>query len=135
VDIQTELSEGLPWTALDPNQIKQVLLNIIHNGLQSMPTGGKLIVATSLISHELGGKQSDCLVIQITDTGNGITPENLERIFEPFFSTRPAGKGTGLGLSVSYGIITSHGGTIEVSSTPGLGSCFTIFLPVSSNQD
>jgi signal transduction histidine kinase len=131
VDIQTELSEGLPWTSIDPNQIKQVLLNILHNGLQAMPASGTLTVATFLEARELGGKNADCLVIQIKDTGNGIPSENLERIFEPFFSTRPAGKGTGLGLSVSYGIITSHGGTIDVSSTPGMGSCFTIFLPVS----
>ncbi|MBN2146629.1 MAG: GAF domain-containing protein [Anaerolineales bacterium] len=132
VAIVSELSEGLPWVHLDPNQIKQVLLNLIHNGLQSMPSGGTLTIATLMETREVGGKMTDCLVFQVRDTGDGIPPENLERIFEPFFSTRPSGKGTGLGLSVSYGIITSHGGWIEVDSVPAQGSCFTVFLPINT---
>lgn len=131
VTITTELSEGLPWIQLDPNQIKQVLLNLIHNGLQSMPKGGNLTIATFMETREVSGKFSDCLAFQVSDTGDGIPPENLERIFEPFFSTRPSGKGTGLGLSVSYGIITGHGGWIEVESTPAQGSCFTVYLPIN----
>jgi signal transduction histidine kinase len=67
--------------------------------------------------------------IEVSDNGEGMTPEVVARIFEPFFSTRPAGKGSGLGLSVSYGIIASHGGWIEVESIAGKGSCFRIFLP------
>ena len=70
------------------------------------------------------------VAVQFQDSGQGIAPENLERIFEPFFSTKSAAKGTGLGLSVSYGIVTRHGGTIEVESTPGVGSTFTVLLPV-----
>ena len=70
------------------------------------------------------------LSISVQDTGEGISPKNMERLFEPFFTTRPANRGTGLGLSVSYGIITSHGGTIEVESQLGLGSAFTVFLPL-----
>ena len=132
VTINTELSEGLPWIHLDPNQIKQVLLNLIHNGLQAMPTGGELTIATFMETREVGGKMMDYLAFEVNDTGDGIPTENLERIFEPFFSTRPSGKGTGLGLSVSYGIITSHGGWIEVDSTPAKGSRFTVYLPVSA---
>lgn len=132
VAINTELSEGLPWIYLDPNQIKQVLLNLIHNGLQAMPSGGSLTISTFMETREVGGKSTDYLAFLVNDTGDGIQPENLERIFEPFFSTRPSGKGTGLGLSVSYGIITSHGGWIEVDSAPTEGSRFTVYLPVSS---
>jgi two-component system NtrC family sensor kinase len=132
ITIITELSEGLPWIHIDPNQIKQVLLNLIHNGLQAMPLGGELKICTSMQTREIGGKVNDYLVFEVTDTGDGIAAENLERIFEPFFSTRPAGKGTGLGLSVSYGIITSHGGWIEVDSTPSKGSCFSVYLPVTT---
>ena len=131
VTINTELSEGLPWIYMDPNQIKQVLLNLIHNGLQSMSLGGELTINTHMETREVSGKTTDCLVFEVIDTGDGIPPENLERIFEPFFSTRPAGKGTGLGLSVSYGIITSHGGWIEVDSDLAKGSRFTVYLPLS----
>lgn len=135
VTIHTYLSEGLPWIDLDPNQIKQVLLNLIHNGLQAMPTGGDLTVATLIESVQSNDRSADYLAFQVKDTGQGILPENMERIFEPFFSTRPAGKGTGLGLSVSYGIISSHGGWIEVDSTPTQGSCFTVYLPVDSAEN
>jgi signal transduction histidine kinase len=95
-----------------------------------MPSGGDLTIATFMETREIGGKTTDYLAFEVKDTGDGIPPENLERIFEPFFSTRPSGKGTGLGLSVSYGIITSHGGWIEVDSTSTKGSRFTVYLPV-----
>jgi signal transduction histidine kinase len=126
-----ELWEDLPWIAVDPSQIKQVLLNLVHNAIQAMPRGGKLTVKTSPVERQ--GRE--WLSISVADTGFGISTENLERIFEPFFTTRPAGQGTGLGLSVSYGIITEHSGYIEVESRPGQGSCFNIFLPVDGEQD
>ena len=135
VSIQTELGKNLPWVMLDPNQIKQVLLNLVHNGLQAMPKGGQLMVKTSLEGREAGGQMQTWATIAISDTGVGIPAENLDKIFEPFFSTRPAGKGTGLGLSVSYGIISSHGGFIEVDSQVGQGSCFTVYLPVEGRDD
>ncbi len=134
ITITTELSEGLPWISLDPNQIKQVLLNLVHNGLQAMPHGGPLLIRTFQEKREWGGQTQDMLGIAIRDRGDGIPPENLERLFEPFFTTRPAGKGTGLGLSVSYGIISSHGGLIDVSSQVGQGSCFTVYLPEESAE-
>jgi two-component system NtrC family sensor kinase len=132
VSIQTELEDNLPWVILDPNQIKQVLLNLVHNGLQAMPSGGQLTVRTRKEERESGGRLQTWVTIAIHDTGEGIQTENLVRVFEPFFSTRPAGKGTGLGLSVSYGIISSHGGFIEVDSQVGQGSCFTVYLPLES---
>ncbi len=145
VTIQTELEKHLPWVVIDPNQIKQVLLNLMHNALQAMPGGGTLTISTgghrgSLTDANNGGtaispkegdsKDLDWLFISVRDTGEGISPRNMERLFEPFFTTRPANRGTGLGLSVSYGIITSHGGTIEVESQLGNGSSFTVYLPL-----
>ncbi len=151
-----ELWNDLPWIAVDSGQIKQVLLNLIHNAIQAMPRGGTLTVKTGPI--ERSGQ--DWLAVSIADTGIGIPPENLERIFEPFFTTRRVGRGsevapmssgqksadfqgslptedtgTGLGLSVSYGIVSEYHGSIEVESQPGQGSCFTIYLPVDSAED
>lgn len=91
-----------------------------------MPVGGELHIATE------GGKRDrhEWLKIIVRDTGMGISPENLERVFEPFFTTRSKEGGTGLGLSVSYGIVSDHGGFIEADSEVGKGSVFTIWLPV-----
>jgi two-component system NtrC family sensor kinase len=130
VTVRTSLAPELPWISIDPNQIKQVLLNLVHNGIQAMPYGGFLDVMTA----EKHQDEKDYITISIRDYGEGISPENLVRIFEPFFTTRPAGKGTGLGLSVSYGIVNEHGGSIEVDSRVGEGSCFTILLPLESTQ-
>jgi signal transduction histidine kinase/putative methionine-R-sulfoxide reductase with GAF domain len=125
----------LPWVLVDPNQIKQVLLNLIHNALQAMSAdamgvsaGGDLTITTDRQIRE----GSPWVTLAVRDTGVGISPENLERIFEPFFTTRATGSGTGLGLSISYGIVTDHGGFMEVESTPGKGSCFTAYLPVEA---
>lgn len=126
VDLRTNLAEGLPWINIDPNQLKQVLLNLIHNALNAMPHGGSLTLATGLKRQD----DQDWLVISVADSGSGIAPEHLERIFEPFFTTQAAGSGTGLGLSVSYGIVSEHGGFIDVESTLEEGSCFKVRLPV-----
>jgi two-component system NtrC family sensor kinase len=129
VTLQVELSEDLPWIAVDPNQIKQVLLNLVHNALQAMPRGGLLSVSTKLAEREA----VEYLTVTVRDNGIGIQPEHLERIFEPFFTTRPVGSGTGLGLSVSYGIVNEHGGILEVESQLGQGSCFTVWLLVGED--
>jgi two-component system NtrC family sensor kinase len=130
VELHIELWNDLPWIQVDQGQIKQVLLNLIHNALQAMPRGGKLNIQTIQQTRD----DLDWVTIQVTDTGEGIPPEHLGRIFEPFFTTRPPGKGTGLGLAVSFGIIQEHEGVLDVKSTPGEGSTFTIWLPVKSNR-
>ena len=120
----------LPWVSVDPNQIKQVLLNLIHNALQAMTTGGTLTIRTLTEQRE----NKRWVTVAIIDTGIGISPENIDRVFEPFFTTRSSGSGTGLGLSISYGIVTDHGGYIEVESELGQGSQFTIYLPMERSD-
>jgi two-component system NtrC family sensor kinase len=112
-----------PDVLLDPNQIEQVFMNLVFNAAQAMPEGGTLTIETGV--QEAGG----LVWVRISDSGCGIPPENLERIFNPFFTTKGV-HGTGLGLSVSYGVVESHGGQIEVQSREGEGSTFTITLPV-----
>lgn len=126
IRVVTNLGEHLPKVQIDQNQIKQVLLNLINNGIQAMPYGGILTINTQNIERD----NQQWLVIEVEDTGEGISEENLGRIFEPFFTTRMPGDGTGLGLSVSYGIVRDHGGLIEAQSELGVGSVFRIFLPV-----
>lgn len=128
VELRIQLWEDLPWINIDPNQIKQVFLNLIHNGLQAMPKGGILTVQTLLQER----MDDDWVTVAITDTGFGIAPEHIDRIFEPFFTTHPMGAGTGLGLSVSFGIVNEHGGFIEVQSELDNGSSFIVWLPVST---
>lgn len=130
IELKTAMQENLPWIQVDRDQIKQVLLNLVHNAIHAMPRGGILTMQTDLRTHE----EDPGIIIRVGDNGLGISPEYLERLFEPFFTTRPHGKGTGLGLSVSYGIITDHGGFIDVESTPGAGSTFTVWLPIQSNK-
>jgi signal transduction histidine kinase len=121
---RVEVEKDMPKSALavfDPQQIQQVLINLIQNAVQAMPSGGKLHVGLA--------SADDHLVLTVRDSGVGIPPENLPRIFDPFFTTKPEGQGTGMGLSVSYGIIQRHHGQIEVDSQVGSGSTFTIRLP------
>jgi signal transduction histidine kinase len=130
IELKVKLYEDLPWIRVDRDQIKQVLLNLVHNAIQAMPYGGEL----TLVSAPQSREGMPGVMMQVKDTGLGITAENIKRLFEPFFTTRPPGKGTGLGLSVSYGIITDHGGVIDVESEPGKGSIFTVWLPRKSNK-
>lgn len=131
VDVSLSLCDNLPWVLVDPGHIKQVLLNLFHNAIQAMPQGGLLEVATEMVEHD----RKNWLMVTVSDNGIGITPDNLEKIFEPFFTTRPAGSGTGLGLSVSYGIVSEHGGFIDVESKVGAGSRFQVYLPVDSGVE
>jgi len=126
VTLMLELDSELPWVSIDHNQMKQVLLNLIHNALQAMPKGGELLVNTFKASRE----DRDWVVMAIKDSGVGIQPADQDRIFEPFFTTKGDRGGTGLGLSVTYGIVTDHGGTIEISSEPNKGSTFAVWLPI-----
>ena len=125
VQLDVSLGKHLPWVSVDRNQMKQVFLNLFHNALQAMPTGGQLFVRTG--ARQRNGRK--WVTASIRDTGAGITPEHRERIFEPFFTTRSGQGGTGLGLSVTYGIVSDHGGEIEVDSEVGHGASFTVWLP------
>ena len=130
IDFAMNLLEGLPWVVMDRDQIKQVVLNLLHNALHAMPDGGKLTVTTR--THHKGEK--NWVVMDVQDTGKGITPHDLARIFEPFFTTKADEGGTGLGLAVSYGIITDHEGFIDVNSAPNQGACFSVWLPIEENH-
>jgi signal transduction histidine kinase len=110
--------------------MKQVMLNLFHNALHAMPNGGDLLITTRSRQRE-GARW---ISIAIRDTGVGIPAENLGRIFEPFFTTKSSNQGTGLGLSVTYGIVSDHGGFIDVESEIGVGTCFTVWLPVEGDS-
>lgn len=122
VELQTNFSDDICINA-DFRRIQQVLINLVINGIQAMEDGGVLKIEASEQPDE------KMVSIQIQDTGRGILQEDLPKIFDPFFTTKDVGKGSGLGLSVSHGIVTQHGGQIEVHSQPGEGTAFTILLP------
>jgi two-component system, cell cycle sensor histidine kinase and response regulator CckA len=131
-----ELDDSMPDILADRVQIGQVIQNIIINAMQAMPDGGTLIINTSHVLLDSGqvllldtGKYA---MISIADTGSGIPKEHLEKIYDPYFTTKP--EGTGLGLSVVYSIIRKHGGNITVTSTPGKGTIFTLYLPCSDPE-
>ncbi|MCX5864790.1 MAG: ATP-binding protein [Deltaproteobacteria bacterium] len=123
ISLVKEFAPSLPGIQAVEDQLKQVFLNLLTNAEEA------IIAETGTITVRTEVRRG-YVAVQFQDSGYGIEPENKERIFEPFFSTKSAAKGTGLGLSVSYGIVTRHGGTIEVESTPGIGSTFTVLLPV-----
>jgi signal transduction histidine kinase len=121
VNVVKELSPALPEVMADPDQLQQVLTNLMLNAIQAMPEGGTLTLRTSADSD---GK----VKMEVQDTGVGISPENMSKLFTPFFTTKKEVKGVGLGLAVAYGIIQRHQGRIEVNSEMGKGSTFTISL-------
>lgn len=126
VELNLNLTQDLPWAFIDRNQIKQVLLNLVNNALYAMPQGGLMTIETGLQTRH----GVSFLALAVRDNGIGISPENFERIFEPFFTTRGDQGGTGLGLSVTYGIVTEHGGAIEVESRLNNGAAFTVLFPM-----
>jgi two-component system, NtrC family, sensor kinase len=123
IEIRRQVETDLPEILADPNQLYQVLVNLMVNAIQAMPEGGLL----SLDAYTEGG----CVVLAVEDQGMGMTAQVLQHIFDPFFTTKDAGEGTGLGLPVVHGIVTSHGGTIRVRSDPGKGSRFEVHLPIA----
>ena len=124
VVIQTRFQDPLPIIRANYPEVQQIFLNMINNALDAMDgRGGELVLATRL-NH-------DFVEVMIADTGAGIAGPNLQRIFDPFFSTKPVGKGTGLGLSICYGFVNQMGGRIEVESKEDVGSTFKVFLPIA----
>ena len=122
-ELLKDFAPGLPSILGDANQLQQVFTNIMLNAYQAMPDGGRLTITTR--------QEKDDVEIVFSDTGVGIPAEDVKRIFDPFYTTKEVGQGTGLGLSVSYGIVKSHGGTIEAESKQHEGSTFTVRLPCS----
>jgi two-component system NtrC family sensor kinase len=112
----------LPSVECHPGRLNQVFMNLLLNACQAIRGEGTIRIQTE--------QAGDTVIIRIRDDGEGIEPAELDKIFEPFFTTKPVGKGTGLGLSVSYAIIQQHRGSIEVSSDVGMGTEFTIRLPI-----
>jgi len=122
IEIVREFGADAPDIVTDGNQLQQVILNIINNARDAIRGPGKITITTSFVDG--------MVQIAIADSGKGIPPDQMDKIFMPFFTTKEVGKGTGLGLSVSYGIIRSFGGTITVDSTIGVGTTFTIRVPL-----
>ena len=123
IEIVEDLQGGMPAILADASQLHQVFVNMLVNAAEAMDGRGRLTLTTRATD--------DRVEVRFTDTGCGIPPENLEHLFEPFFSTKDVGKGTGLGLSISYGIVQRHGGDLSVRSRPGEGSTFIISLPTA----
>ncbi|MFH1810044.1 MAG: response regulator [Pseudomonadota bacterium] len=137
-DIRLELAldARLGHIEADLSQIEQVILNLAINGSDAMPEGGVLTIATRSepctaehFPERVGSLPGHCVVLEVSDTGEGMSPEVMARVFEPFFTTKQLGQGTGLGLATVYGIVSQSGGAIHVHSTPGQGSRFLVTLP------
>ena len=121
IDIRTDVDERIPLIHTDDDQLKQVLINLIRNATDAIGKGGTITVSAM--------DMNDKVSLVVSDTGSGISPEHIEQIFMPFFTTKEVGKGTGLGLSITHGIVTALGGSINVTSEPGHGTAFEIIIP------
>jgi PAS domain S-box-containing protein len=136
IEVRTRLAPGGVVVFADSVQIEQVLMNLATNARDAMPRGGVLTLETGRITadadfariHELK-RPGSYAVVTVSDTGSGMSPETLGKVFEPFFTTKEVGKGTGLGLANAYGSILQHNGSIQVTSEPGRGTTFRIYLP------
>jgi two-component system NtrC family sensor kinase len=127
IQVIRKLAADLPEITADPAQLNQVLVNLVVNAVQAMPGGGTLTVSTR------ASDASAALIVE--DTGAGMSEEIIEKIFLPFFTTKDVDEGTGLGLAVVHGIVTAHGGLIDVESHPGRGARFEVHLPVIGAEE
>lgn len=145
VDLLVESDLDRAIARCDPEQMKQVLINLIMNAIQAMPSGGTVRLTVDAVpvgqfpptatARRIVGRDAPGFVIRIRDNGPGIPPEHRDKVFEPFFTTKSAEKGTGLGLSIAYGIVQEHGGSIDFESEQGKGTEFRIWLPVECQTD
>ncbi len=136
VDVLLQLPPHVPLVLADRGQIEQVVMNLAVNARDAMPGGGTLRIATQVVELDadtpVALAPGAYVTLTVADTGCGMSPDVQERLFEPFFTTKPVGKGTGLGLATVHGIVARSGGGITVDSDVGLGSSFTIYLPVAA---
>jgi signal transduction histidine kinase len=130
VEITRDFGENLPAVAIDREQMKQVFMNLILNGIQAMRDGGSIVVSTRRYSKD-STEPEDFVQVEIRDTGAGIPEEHLEHIFDPFFTSKD--EGSGLGLSISHQIVQEHAGHLEVQSKLGVGTSFFVNLPTAGS--
>jgi CheY-like chemotaxis protein len=124
IHLRTRLDPGLPSVELDPGQAEQVLINLALNARDAMPAGGTLTISTAR-------GEEDTVLLSVSDTGTGMSPEIADRAFEPFYTSKPEGKGTGLGLAMVYGVITGAGGNVDLQTAEGEGTTLTLSLPAT----
>jgi len=139
IGVKADFGSDLPPILGDANQLEQAFLNIVINAWHAMPDGGRLTLVTRMVPaterHRRVGRAAQLGVeVVIADTGTGIAPEHMPKIFDPFFSTKGVGKGTGLGLAISRRIIEDHHGSIDVDSAVGRGTTFSIWLPAERGK-
>jgi two-component system, cell cycle sensor histidine kinase and response regulator CckA len=142
IAIRKDLSPAPLWARGDPGQMEQAILNLALNARDAMADGGDMTFAAFAVTLDEaacagrpGARPGAFVAISVRDTGAGMSPEVRAHIFEPFFTTKPRGKGIGMGLAMVYGIVTNHGGWVEVESAPGRGSTFTVFLPAAPTPE
>jgi signal transduction histidine kinase len=129
VQVETDLVATLPPVFVDQSALQQAFTNLFLNACQAMPNGGRLTIRSR------PAPEDGLVAVDFTDTGCGIPAENLAKVFDPFFTTRPVGQGVGLGLTIAYSILQQHGGRIQVHSTVGVGSTFTVLLRAQSRVE
>ena len=127
ISVRRQFALGLPPVVVDPERLIQGFMSLMLNAMDAMNSRGVLTVRSSRFAGRGGGE----VLVEFIDTGTGIRQEELSKIFEPFYTTKPQGRGTGLGLSICYGIVADHGGRIEVESQVGVGSNFKVYLPAA----
>ena len=127
VTINLNIDDDLPFVLADPIEIEQVVVNLINNSMDAMPSGGEISIRTI--------QDVDQVFLEVADTGTGIPSEVIDRVFEPFYTTKPVGQGTGLGLSVCYGIVRSWGGEIKITSRMGKGTAVRLILLIQKKTN
>jgi two-component system NtrC family sensor kinase len=131
LEIAAQLQDDLPQIPLDSDQVRQMLVNLVQNGIDALNGTGRVLISTRLYPPDSTAAEARAVEIQVRDTGAGMSREVLEQIFTPFYTTKQLGKGTGMGLAIVYGVVKMHAGDISVDSEPGKGTTVTIHLPLA----